>query len=78
MSAPDNLADLELATIIGAVFQCHAVTVAAWQRNEPGSWGALAGQSVLAVRRALGRVLTDAERRQVWQAAWDQLMQLGR
>lgn len=78
MSLPLTLADLDLATIISAVFQSHAETVAAWQRNEPGSWGALAGQAVLAVRRALGRALTDAERRQVWQATWDQLTRIRR
>lgn len=48
--------------------------VQAWLANEPGAWGALAGQAVLAVRRRLGRALTEPERRAVWQALWDRLL----
>ncbi|HEY8600431.1 MAG TPA: hypothetical protein VIL85_18485 [Thermomicrobiales bacterium] len=65
--------DLDLATILAAVTAEHSGLVAAWLRDEPGSWGALAAQAVLATRRALGRRLSDAERRIVWQALWDRL-----
>lgn len=50
--------------------------VAAWLRDEPGSWGFLAGQAVIMVRRETVRPLTDPERRQVWQRLWQLLSQL--
>ncbi len=56
-----------------AVLAAHPDRVAAWLRNEPGAWGYLAGQAVLAERRRLGRPLTDRERRAVWQALWNRL-----
>ena len=67
------LADLDLAAILAAVTAEDSGLVAAWLRDEPGSWGALAGQAVLMTHRALGRRLTDTERRVVWQALWDRL-----
>ncbi len=73
-----SIPDLDLDPILGAVLDAHAMTVAAWLRDEPGSWGALAGQAVLATRRALGRRLSDPERRIVWQAMWDRLTALRR
>ena len=63
--APDQLSE-----VIASVLAAHPEQVARWRRNEPGAWGALAGQVVLAYRRALGRRLTDAERRGAWAAAW--------
>jgi hypothetical protein len=78
MTGPRDLTDLDLDATISDVLQGQAATVAAWRRNEPGSWGALAGQAVLAVRRALGRSLTNAERRQVWHSTWDQLTRIRR
>jgi hypothetical protein len=69
-----TLADLDLTPLLAAVVAEHTGLVAAWLRDEPGSWGALAAQAILATRRALGRSLTDAERRIVWQALWDQLI----
>ncbi len=65
--------DLDLATLLAAVIAEHVGLVVAWLRDETGSWGALAAQAILATRRALGRSLTDAERRIVWQVLWDQL-----
>jgi hypothetical protein len=65
--------DLDLDAILQPVLAEHAATVAAWLRDEPGSWGTLAGQAILATRRVLGRSLSDAERRIVWQAMWDKL-----
>lgn len=55
---------------IAEVMAAHPEQVARWRRREPGAWGFLAGQVVLAYRRRLGRSPTDAERRQVWSAAW--------
>ncbi len=67
------LADINLDTVLAPVLAEQAATVDAWLRDEPGSWGALAGQAVLAARRALGRRLTETERRIVWQTLWDRL-----
>ncbi len=47
-----------------------------WLKDEPGSWGYLAGQAVLSLRRKLGRKLTEEERRQVWHALWARLVDL--
>jgi hypothetical protein len=69
--------DLDLDAILQPVLAEQAATVAAWLRDEPGSWGALAGQAILATRRALARSLSDAERRIVWQAMWDRLGTIG-
>ena len=61
---------------IAAVLAGHPQRVRDWLANVPGAWGFLAGQAVLAERRRLGRALTDAERRAVWQALWDALLVL--
>lgn len=74
---PDRAA-LDLDPILAAILAEHEELVAAWLRDQPGSWGALAAQAVLATRRALGRSLDDAERRIVWQALWDRLTLLRR
>ena len=68
--------DLDLDAILDATLAAHARLVVAWTRDEPGSWGALAGQAIVAARRALGRRLSDTERRIVWQALWDRLVLL--
>jgi len=52
----------------------HQERVAAWARSEPGSWGYLAGQAVLACRKRLGRSLTEPERRVVWDLLWRTLL----
>ena len=70
------LADLDLDAILTATLAEQAGLVAAWTRDEPGSWGALAGRAIIATRRALGRGLTDAERRIVWQRLWERLVLL--
>ncbi len=72
------LTDLDLAAIVAAVVAEHAGLVDAWLRDESGSWGALAAQAILATRRTLGRSLTDAERRIVWQTLWDKLTAIRR
>lgn len=68
-----TLADLDLDATLRPILASHAATVLAWRRNEPGAWGALAAQAILATRRALGRPLTDGERRMVWAAMWAKL-----
>jgi len=67
---------LELA--VQETLEGNGETVAAWLRGEAGAWGALAGQAVIAYRRRLGRALTDAERRQVWQELWQSLQEIAR
>jgi hypothetical protein len=60
----------ELSDVVASVLAAHPAQVARWQRSEPGAWGFLAGQVVLAYRRAVGRSLSDGERRRAWAAAW--------
>ena len=65
-----------LDSLLLDLMRANREKVAAWLRDEPGSWGFLAGQSVVAVRRETGRPLTDPERRQVWHRLWQLLSQL--
>lgn len=51
----------------------HPEVVQRWIENQPGAWGFLAGQGVLAYRRNLGRRLDDTERHALWQALWTTL-----
>ena len=74
---PDR-APLDLDPILTAVLAEREELVAAWLLNQPGSWGALAAQAILATRRTLGRSLDETERRIVWQALWDRLTLLRR
>jgi hypothetical protein len=64
------MAEDPLAAAVAEVLQLSSDVVERWRRNEPGAWGHLAGQGVLAYRRRLERPLTDAERRRVWSALW--------
>ena len=66
-------ADAALGRLLREVAAAHPDRVEGWLRNEPGQWGFLAGQAVLAVRRLIGRRLTDAERRWVWHRMWQTL-----
>jgi len=36
----------------------------------PKAWGALAAHGITALRERVGRALTDAERRALWDALW--------
>jgi hypothetical protein len=65
-----TLADLDLDATLRPILASHAAIVAAWRRNEPGAWGVIAAQAILATHRALGRKLTEAERRMVWERMW--------
>ena len=44
--------------------------VISWVREEPGSWGYLAGKAVTAYRTELDRSLTEKERQIVWSRLW--------
>jgi hypothetical protein len=59
-----------LDPVLSQVVGDHREKVVGWLKNEPGCWGFLAGQAVTAVRHQLGRSLTDAERRLVWDRLW--------
>ena len=73
MPAEPETADAALDRILRKVAEAHPDRVNGWLRNEPGQWGFLAGQAVLAVRRLIGRRLNDAERRWVWHRMWQTL-----
>jgi hypothetical protein len=62
--------DDRLTEAVAATLSRHPAAVRRWCANEPGAWGFLAGQGVLAYRDRLGRRLTDAERRRVWAVVW--------
>ena len=50
--------------------------VISWVREEPGSWGFLAGKAVTAYRTELDRSLTEKERQIVWSRLWSFLENL--
>lgn len=72
MSSPLESLDPLLLSLLRA----NREKVAGWIRDEPGSWGFLAGKAVAACREQAGRPLTDPERRLVWQRLWQLLSQL--
>jgi hypothetical protein len=67
--------DATLEQLLQGVLEAHPDRVAAWLRDEPGEWGFLSGQAVLAVRRLLGRSLEYTERRWVWHQMWQVLQE---
>lgn len=70
MAQPPSL-DLEtLDTVLRQVLSDNPDKTLAWVRREPGAWGYLAGQGVVATRKHLGRQLADPERRMVWSRLW--------
>lgn len=60
----------ELDSRLEALLADQAPMVDDWLANKPGVWGKLAAAGILLERRALGRSLTDAERREVWRRLW--------
>jgi hypothetical protein len=62
-----------LDLVISATIEKFPDMVNRWLEGQPGSWGFLAGQAVIAYRDRLGRSLADQERRQVWDALWRRL-----
>jgi len=59
-----------LDPILAGVVKGNQDKVVGWLREEPGSWGFLAGQAVSTVRKEVGRDLEDMERRLVWSRMW--------
>lgn len=55
---------------------CNREVARRWIAGEAGSWGFLAGQAVLALRRKMGRNLTEQERREVWRRLWERLTEM--
>jgi len=50
----------------------HAALLEAVRLRRPKAWGALAAAGVIAFRDQHGRAPTDAERRAIWAALWQQ------
>ncbi len=69
--SPESLDPLLLSLL-----RANREKVAGWIRDEPGSWGFLAGKAIMACREQAGRPLTDPERRLVWHRLWQLLSQL--
>ena len=76
MASNIELNDSDLNEILINVLSQNRQSVVGLFRNEPGSWGNLAGQGVVACRDHLGRGLTDTERRLVWDRLWWWINQL--
>jgi len=69
--------DLEsLDRVLVNVITSDKDKVISWVRDEPGSWGFLAGKAVTAYRTELDRSLTETERRIVWSRLWSFLENL--
>ena len=69
--------DLEsLDRVLVNVITSDKDKVISWIREEPGSWGYLAGKAVTAYRTELDRSLTETERRIVWARRWSFLENL--
>ena len=67
---PAGLTPATLDALLEGIIRAHKAKVVGWLRDEPGCWGFLAGQAVAAGRAQLGRPMTQAERRQVWDRLW--------
>ena len=65
-----------IESVISNVVKENEKIVNDWLSGKPGSWGALAGKAVIAVRSHLGRSLSEAEKRAVWQLLWNRLMKI--
>ena len=61
---------------VSQVLSANQELIQGWLRDEPGSWGALAGKTVLAYRQLMQRKLTDLERKKVWILLWQHLVSL--
>ncbi len=69
--------DLEsLDRVLVNVITSDKDKVISWVRDEPGSWGFLAGKAVTAYRAELDRSLTEKERQIVWERLWSFLENL--
>ncbi len=69
--------DLEtVGQLLTGVIGDHRGKVVGWMQGQPGCWGFLAGQAVVACRQRAGRPLAEEERRLVWRHLWWLLEQL--
>ena len=59
-----------LERLLSGVMSAHQGKVTGWMSSEPGCWGYLAGQAVVACRDHMGRALTHQERRLAWSRLW--------
>ena len=62
-----------LGSTVTDIIQNNPVAVKRWIAQEPGAWGFLAGKAVLAAKEKLGRRLSQAERRILWDLLWREL-----
>ncbi len=62
-----------LDTLLVSVIKDNREKVVGWVKDEPGSWGFLAGKAVRVCREEKGEPLTDPERRLVWHRLWQLL-----
>jgi hypothetical protein len=69
-SAVDPKPTALLAAAVADTIAANPQAVERWRTNQPGAWGLLAGQGVLAYRDRLGRRLSELERRGLWAALW--------
>lgn len=67
--------DEGLTRAVESTLQAYAPVVDRWVAGEAGTWGFLAGKAVIAYREALDRGLTEVERRAVWAALWESLVE---
>ena len=68
--------DRQLEDVVESTLECNREVARRWIAGEAGSWGFLAGQAVLALRRKMGRNLTEQERREVWHRLWERLTEM--
>jgi Asp-tRNA(Asn)/Glu-tRNA(Gln) amidotransferase B subunit len=70
MSEAFSVTNDAIDPILAEVVKGNQDKVVGWMTGEPGSWGFLAGQAVITVRKSAGRDLADMERRMVWSRMW--------
>lgn len=68
--------EARLRKVLDSVIEANEELVRGWMAGAPKTWGPLAGVAVGAVRRSLGRDLTESERRAVWSAMWRRLEEI--
>ena len=74
----DSLTEDKLREAIRLTIDSNSHMVKQWLKNQPGSWGYLAGKAVLDCRQQVGRRLTDIERHTAWRKLWNTLSELKR
>lgn len=74
VESPDSPDSMD--ALLVAVINENREKAIGWLKDEPGSWGFLAGKAVRACREQKGAPLTDPERRLVWHRLWQILTQL--